>query len=176
MQALSRCDRLSRECPPQTHFPSRSFSHAESLHGSQRSLDIRSANTRGLCPTRPGRGNPLVMPEWIAAVEIDLSWIRTALHKPCAVLVLVLQQKSNALPIQPGGGGSPGLVQRIQRFSGCIRIRLKFVALRPSAIRALPGTDLLSGCVDVSPRSFGPYRPISRMNSHCEFRRSNWRI
>src|SRR5215471_9660035 len=62
-------------------------------------LHIDSLGKRGAGPTRRHRGNPLVVPVWETAFEVDLKLRRPAGHVPRPVGALRRQQKFDAFPV-----------------------------------------------------------------------------
>src|SRR5262249_37407128 len=62
-------------------------------------LHIDSLGKRGAGPTRRHRGNPLIVPVWETAFEVDLKLRRPAGHVPRPVGALRRQQKFDAFPV-----------------------------------------------------------------------------
>src|SRR5271157_874984 len=94
-------------------------------------------------PNRAALRNPLIVVVREAALEIRLEPGGPRLHVPGAVRLLDAQQILDAMAVDGVAGRHAGLVERVERLAGGIRVAGEVVGLAPSAIGALQSDQLL---------------------------------
>src|SRR5215471_2368747 len=116
-------------------------------YSSRGSFDAAGKSLRGPCCC--GGGNPLVVFERKAALEIGLEWNCAAPNVPGAVWILGAQQILNAAAMrQAGGAQEPGLAQSMQGNPGGMRVATEIWVSCPSAIAPLLGEQRICHPLD----------------------------
>ena len=116
-------------------------------YSSRGSFDAPSKSLRGPCCC--GGGNPLVVFERKAALEIWLESSGAAPNVPRAVRILGAQQILNAAAMrQAGGAQEPALTQSMQGHTGGMRLAAEIWVACPSAIAPLLGEQRICHPLD----------------------------